>query len=356
MRFINTLIYSSRIDIRILRHVVFWVADIINYLVVVSINTEINATEVYRILFRIPLVMLATYFILYYLLPRLTKEYNKGTLFLWVIAIVAFLGIGIRYYKYYILFPLIDPGQKIDFDIWDFRRVVLEILNGMVVISMAIAIKVIKNKIRLEQEKEQLIQEKKSAELSFLKAQMHPHFLFNTLNTLYSETLHDSRKAEQVVLHLSDLLRFILDECNRPLIALEKEIKVVRDYIELEKLRHGPRLEVNLSAPAPDPGLLISPLLLLPFIENSFKHSLNTIRGQIHINIEIGFKNKTLTLLVENDSDSLVKQMNGHVPGKGIANVKRQLELLYGKDYDLAISDDDNRYRVSLLIPLKPGS
>src|SRR5258708_31239424 len=106
---------------------------------------------------------------------------------------------------------------------------------------------------------------------------MHSHFLFNTLNTLYSETMQDSGKAEQVVLHLSNLLRFILDECNKPLIAVSKEIKVIHDYIELEKLRHGSRLQVSLSVPESDQSLFISPLIFLPFIENSFKHSLNNI-------------------------------------------------------------------------------
>src|SRR5258708_3790321 len=213
MRYFTIFIYSNHMGVRIFRHVVFWVADIINYLVVVSLVREINATEVYLILLKIPFVILVTYFILYYIIPEFSRKSNDAELFLWIIAVLAFLGVGVRYYKFYFLFSLVDPTQKTNFDIWDFRRIITEIINSMVVICQAIAIKVIKNKTALQHENQQLLNEKKVAELGFLKAQMHPHFLFNTLNTLYSETMQDSGKAEQVVLHLSNLLRFILDEC-----------------------------------------------------------------------------------------------------------------------------------------------
>lgn len=355
MNFFNTLVYSNRIGIRIFRHVLFWVTDIVNYLMVVSINTEITPAEVSKIILRIPFVILITYFILYYLIPRFSKQNDKGQLFLWIVAVLAFLGIGIRYYKLYVVFPLSDPSQAVNYEIWDFRRIISEIFAWMAVISIAIAIKVIKNRTELQQKNEQLMNEKKVAELNFLKAQMHPHFLFNTLNTLYSETIQDTGKAEQVVLHLSNLLRFILDECDKPLIAIQKEIKVIQDYIQLEKLRYNSRLKVNLSVLKVDPDLLISPLIFLPFIENSFKHSLNNLRGDININIEISFKDNRFYLLVDNDNNKAVKPIEDHAFGKGIANVRRQLELLYGKEYALTIDDEQNKYRVSLMVPAKQG-
>ena len=182
---------------------------------------------------------------------------------------------------------------------------------------------------------------------------MHPHFLFNTLNTLYSKTIQNSEQAGQVVMQLSSLLRFMLEECNKPMITLEKELKVINDYIELEKLRHGDRLNITLSIPEKPPGILISPLLFLPFIENSFKHSLNNIRGQVTINIELKFSDTGLCLIVENDH--LKPKINGHSSGQGIANIRRQLELLYDKDYTLSIDDRGAKYRISLYIPTKPN-
>lgn len=354
MSFLTTFIYSNRPGIRIFRHVLFWVTDIINYLLIISVNTEITSVEVYKIVFRIPLIALAAYFILYYLIPKFSQERDRGKLFLWILGVMIFLGVGVRYYRYFILGPLVDPDQVIDFDVWDFRRILSEILQSMVVISMAIAIKLIKNKTELQQKNEELAAEKKAAELGFLKAQMHPHFLFNTLNTLYSETIQDSGKAQLVVLHLSNLLRFILDECQKPLIPVQYEIKVVKDFIALEELRHGARLNVNLEVTDVNPHTMLSPLIFLPFVENSFKHTLLNKRGPITIDISIRGEADRLHLLIGNDNDtSSPSQRNGHKHGHGISNIRRQLDLLYGKEYALNVDASQEKYVVSLYIPAK---
>src|SRR5690606_38011726 len=146
MNLFNHFIYSNQPWIRFLRHFLFWAADIVNYLLVISINTEITPTEVYRILLRMPLIIFATYVILYYIIPKFSKDSNQPTFYLWLIGILLFLGVGARYYNYYILEPLIAPNNVVDFNIWDFRRILSQILQSMVVVSMAIAIKLIKNK------------------------------------------------------------------------------------------------------------------------------------------------------------------------------------------------------------------
>lgn len=353
MNFISALIYSDRIGIRVLRHCMFWVVDIGNYLLIVSINTALTSSVVYGILFRMPLIMLVTYFVLYYLLPRYSNKPDKGQLFLWLAIALIFLGVGIRYYKFYILGPVLDEAELIQYNIWDGRRVLSEIFSSMVVVFTAIAIKLVKNKTELEQKNERLIHEKKESELSFLKAQMHPHFLFNTLNTLYSETIQESDKAQAVVLHLSNLLRFILEECDKPMILLADEVKVVRDFIALEVLRHGDRLQVEFVISDTFEDLQISPLIFLPFVENSFKHTLLQKRGKVSIRIEIHVAGQHCHLQVWNDKDSVPRQVNGRLHGKGLVNIRRQLELLYGRDYSLVIDDSKNRYEVLLSIPVK---
>jgi LytS/YehU family sensor histidine kinase len=301
-----------------------------------------------------PLIILVTYFILYYLIPVYSRRPDKGKVFLWILAVLVFIGFGVRYYKFYILGPVIDPGQNIPADVWAFGRVLGDIWSALVVISLAVAIKLIKNKTQLQEKNAQLVTEKRMAELNFLKAQMHPHFLFNTLNTLYSETIQESGKAQEVVLHLSSLLRFILEECNRPLIPVGHEIKVIRDFIALEQLRHGNRLQVNLSVSDIDVHQQISPLIFLPFVENSFKHTLNNKRGTIQIDVTITMKGSHFSLKVENDKGELFRQVNGHLHGMGTANITRQLELLYGKDYTLHVDDLPQKYIVSLTVPAKP--
>jgi CheY-like chemotaxis protein len=237
MDFFNHFIYSNKRWIRFLRPFLFWATDIVNYLLVISINTEITPIEVYRILLRMPLIMLATYFILYYLIPQFSKNPNRTAFYLWMVGILLFLGIGTRFYNYYILEPFIAPTQEVDFNVWDFRRILNQILQSMVVVSMAIAIKLIKNKTELQQKNAALAAEKKAAELSFLKAQMHPHFLFNILNTLYADAIQDTGKAEQIVLRLSNLLRFILEECySLELKATFEDALSALDYLKVKNV------------------------------------------------------------------------------------------------------------------------
>jgi LytS/YehU family sensor histidine kinase len=182
------------------------------------------------------------------------------------------------------------------------------------------------------------LEEKKNAELAFLKAQMHPHFLFNTLNTLYSYAISNSpqsqTKSEQIVLQLSNLLRFILEECDKPLIVLKKEIKVIEDYIELQRLRHGDRINLVYKVDATNEEF-VSPLLMLPIVENSFKHTLSSNRGKIEIQLSIKSEHGYVHLDLEND---LIGQEKNVISfGKGLHSVRRQLELLYGTNFLLEI-------------------
>lgn len=355
MNFVNALIYSRHPVVRILRHVLFWITDIASYLGVVSVNREINTTEVLNILMRITPVMLTAYFIIYYLIPNYSKL-KDGKLILWILGVLLFLGIGMRYYINFVVNPLLGITPPTPFNILDFPLIISQVFGHMSVICMAVTIKLVKNKIELGQTNEQLQAEKKIAELNFLKSQMHPHFLFNTLNTLYSETIHETGKAQQVVLHLSSMLRFILDECNKPMIPISKEIRVIQDFIALEKLRHGERLNVNTVINIEDQSALISPLIFLPFIENSFKHTLHYQRGQITIDIQLNLVNDHFNLSVENDRVSEPGKVNGYSSGKGILNVKRQLDLIYGNDYSLNVNGSKEKYHVELKVPVKANA
>lgn len=351
MKYVNALIYSNRPVVRVLRHVLFWITDIINWLLVASIGGVPNS-EVQSFLLSFPFAVLTTYFIIYVIVPKFSTHQDKARLFVWIIIILIGFGIFLRLYKVYLVYPAIGFEYKKAFDSGSVGRLVREIFSWLGVMSMAIIIKLVKNRTELEARNDQLQHEKRAAELNFLKAQMHPHFLFNTLNTLYSETMQSSDKAQQIVLNLSSLLRFILDECNKPVISLRKEIQVIQNYIELEKLRHGTRLAVTLAIPSDNLELPISPLIFLPFVENSFKHSLSNVRGVVNIDVRIIIGNDDILLLVQNDHVPGTNQNNG--TGKGIANVRRQLELLYDKSYRLDLKNSDGKYQVSLSVPLKP--
>lgn len=350
MRFFNTLIFSDRWSVRLLRHALFWLADMFNWLMVISIGRALTRTDAYFFLMTAPIAMIATYIILYVFVPRFSTS-DRGRTMVWIVVTLFLMGLALRAYKFYVVIPLLNWDPIHPAQLWDLGAIIGEVFKWMAVICMAVALKLIKSKSELQRRNEQLLAEKRTAELSFLKLQMNPHFLFNTLNTLYSETLQHSPKAEEVVMHLSNLMRFILEECNQTLIPLQKELKVIDDYIALEKLRHGARLVVNVTVPRITEQVVISPLLFLPFVENSFKHSLNHVRGVIHITIHVSIANGQLRLRVENDHDRSATK--NHSTGVGISNIKQQLELLYGTNYSLAIDDSGEKYMVELRIPVQ---
>jgi two-component system, LytTR family, sensor kinase len=349
MSLFDTFVYSKNWEIRVLRHVVFWATDCISNLVVLSADTEIKTSVIISRILVVPLAASVTYFIIYYLIPTFSKDHNRIRLVLGIFAAVAFVGFGIRYYRVYLIYPLVDPSHVFQHDIWTAGYVFKEIFRWMPGISLAIAIKMMKNKTEIQEKAEHLIEEKKAAELAFLKAQMHPHFLFNTLNTLYSYSIKNADKSELVVLHLANLMRYILEECDHRVIPIEKEIKVIEDYFELKKLRHGSRLQIDCQIKLNGCKTYISPLIFLPIIENSFKHTLSSNRGTIHISVQIRSDKDFIYLYVENDL--LSHEDNGSARGMGIANVKRQLALLYGQRFNMDIKNGQGKYSVNLKVP-----
>lgn len=191
------------------------------------------------------------------------------------------------------------------------------------------------------------------AELSALKGQLHPHFLFNTLNNLYSLTLQNSPKSSNAVLGLSEMLRYMLYECNTDLVPLSNEIRMLKHYTELEKLRYEERLDLTFNINGDLHNLYIAPLLLLPFIENTFKHGASEKPGHNWININLTVDGNVLKLKASNSKPEQVEQDAGrHFGNIGLQNVKKRLELLYPQQHNLKILDDDEAFLIVLELTL----
>ncbi len=348
MKFIDSFIFSTRTDIRILRHVVFWLLDCFVIALVLSAETSKIIPQLFLERLAIaPLAAAITYFIIYFLLPGYSKDRDWIRLTLGLVLAVFFVLYGMRVYRVFVIDPMFTNIAKVT-DPWNFLKVLRDSFRWLPGIFAAIAIKTLKSRAELVRNNEALIRERNVSELSFLKAQMHPHFLFNTLNTLYSDGVVGGDKGQEIILRLSSLLRFVLEECSLPVVSIEKEIRVVEDYLQLEKLRHGNRLRIDYQAHIQGKPAHVSPLLLMPFVENSCKHSLSTMRGEVHIKIQINAGPDAVTLSIENDVD---EKRSDYSMGKGIANVKRQLELLYKDAYSLNIYQDTEKYAVRLEIP-----
>jgi len=172
-------------------------------------------------------------------------------------------------------------------------------------------------------------------QLRYLRAQLNPHFLFNTLNSIYSLSLQKSDRAPEVVVRLADIMRYLIYECDEESIPLEKEIDFIRNYIEIEKIRH--QADIRLTVEGITTGVRIEPFLFISFIENSFKHAMDNSFNEPFIYITVKVGNGQLTLNVINSTDADLEMQAKRINGKGIAHSRSLLELLYPKSFDLDI-------------------
>jgi LytS/YehU family sensor histidine kinase len=223
-------------------------------------------------------------------------------------------------------------------------------LSAIKIIAAAVTIKLLKRWWLKKKESQQLEREKINAELQLLKAQIHPGFLFNTLNNIYVYALAGSPRASEMLLKLSNLLSYMLYECDRPLVPLKKEIEMMKEYMALEKIRMDDSLEMDILVKGETCNKFIAPFLLLPFIENSFKHCA-AMPEKCWISLEIKVE----------DNIYLVKLINGippeliHQPdlyGNGLVNVQKRLVLLYPNRHELKMNAEEEVFLVNLKIQL----
>jgi two-component system LytT family sensor kinase len=204
--------------------------------------------------------------------------------------------------------------------------------------------------IKLKQSAQQLRIEKQQAELNYLRSQTNPHFLFNTLNNIYALSRDKSDLAPESILRLSKILRFMLYETGSSYIAIEQEIKIISDYIALEKLRYDDSLRVNFNYDIEDMKQALPPLLLIPLVENAFKHGVSETRSQPYVDIHLSVNKRQLVFLVKNSSEAVPGEM-GVKENIGLSNLRRQLELLY-TDYKLSVQQGDSAFTARLEINL----
>lgn len=206
------------------------------------------------------------------------------------------------------------------------------------------------NYTRLRHAEQQLRIEKQAAELNYLRSQTNPHFLFNTLNNIYSLAREKSDLAPESILRLSKILRFMLYETGGAFIAIEQELKIISDYISLEQLRYDESLRINFNYNIEDMKQAIPPLLLMPLVENAFKHGVSETRNRPFVDIHLSVTQRQLTFVVKNSTETLP----GEGPVKeniGLSNLRRQLELLY-TDYNLAVQPGEGVFTATLKINL----
>ena len=355
----HEFVFSEKPSHRIRRHVIFWLlwwayfAATYYYYLQVGLQKIIlgNLTPVLLLQsFLLILIHLtACYFFIYILLPRylITKKYLS--LSAGIVLLAGFL-LGAGYFVHSFIFPVIDPAyhSKISSNntLW-WTNINSGLLNAPKVIAAAAAIKLIKRWYLKQKEKERIEKEKLITDLQLMKAQIRPGFLFSSLDQIYEAAQKQSPKAPGLLLKLADLLSYLLYECDESKVPLEKELNMMKEYMTLEKARYGDKLELEIVVKGDMSNKKIAPLLLLPFIENSFKHCSKQTE-QPWINLEISIDNEILSMKLLNgvalaDPDASIHE---------IKNIEKRLLLLYPGKHELKKYIENEIYFVLLKIDL----
>lgn len=360
----HPFIFSDQKKYRIGRHLLFWLAWYIFFAILYSYTGGISfypdvdqlpVSLVNAFFFMVPHIFLS-YSLMYGVIPWFIvkgRYFSAAGSVLVLFLLTAFISALIGVY----ILPVVRSylfGFRFDLpNNFTFFMSLLGGLRGAITIGgLAAAIKLMKYWYLKEQRNLQLQKENIESRLQLLKAQVHPHFLFNTLNNIYSYTQDTSPVASRLVTGLSGMLRFILYECNQPLVPLSKELKMIGDYINLEKIRYGNKLELHLDLPKRTNDLYIAPLLLLPLVENSFKHGTSNMLEQPWINLKIGVEGNHMQLKLLNGKSNKQNPEKGE-EGIGIPNVKKRLDLLYPGKHELTITSEEDVFIVNLRIELE---
>ena len=373
---IYNLVFSDDRSVRLRRHLLFWTAWCFyftttyliptNWIPAWNFHSPMTHIAKYGVGLSVLRILMAgvlqtlvhaalIYGILYFFLPRYFSK-NKDPLLttamlLFFICCIVF----INYFNFVLALYISTrvgyfkkmPGM--DFILPLLARAAL--FNYPTVVGFALGIKMLKNWYLKQKEAAQIAREKLNAELQLLKAQVHPHFLFNTLNNIYSFIINDSPVALDALDKLSTLLNYIIYQCEQPLVQLDRELKMVRDYIDIEKIRYGESFNMNFRVQGNTKDKMITPLLLIPFLENSYKHGASQMLTHPWINLDISIEDNALYFNLSNNKPTSEGD-HGMANGLGLKNVKQRLALLYPGTYSLDIREDLMSFAVSLKIPL----
>ena len=368
-------IFSENRRDRILRHLLYWLVWG-SYFVILHIASPmlkpvaphfINvpfpvAEGILFLLLQAPI----TYITLYFILPIYLKERKLVKTIAWFIVCWGIYYFIYQYALQYVVPKILDwvlpekylLGTQRTADVRYFQGILGVFLGGFSSTAFIAGFKYVKQWHLKEQRNIQLQKENTESQLQLLTAQVHPHFLFNTLNNIYSQTQTESPKGSKMIMELSGMLRYILAEGNKARVPLQKELAMTQDYIHLEKIRYGNKLDLHVSIPDDTDNLEIAPLILLPFVENCFKHGASKFLKSPWINLQIEMNGRKLIMKLMNGKASDLPPVHPH-SGTGINNVKKRLELLYPDKHQLQITDEPEVFVVNLSLELtesKPKS
>jgi sensor histidine kinase YesM len=331
---------------RLVYHTTFWLVLLVLLMLIEDTRQGVLfalSNEIINIFFYAAIV----YFNLFYLIPNYLSK-SRFLLYCVLLLLASIMLTPLKMIVFYFKFSGYPDMQN--------QLIINQYAYFLVTFFMAGAstvVKIITDWLRTVREKQELETRTMQTELRFLKSQINPHFLFNTLNSLYALTLKKSDKAPEIVIKLSEMMRYMLYECNEKQVSLSNEVHYIRNYLDLERLRQSGQVEINFEVEGYISDQRIAPLLFIPFIENSFKHGLNNQIAQGFVHIHLKVSGQHIDFFIENSkSEALPVQEHRRSGGIGLVNVRRRLDILYPNQYELKTDDTPRTYAVRLKLNL----
>jgi two-component system, LytTR family, sensor kinase len=344
--------------LHVVAHISFWLGSMILMLFFFYYNEDKVHVDL-SILSKAFIINLgfavAVYINLYVLIPKFLKQKNYVFYVFWLVVLLSLIGVFIQILLIYPLRNILDLGSRLNSFDPDLHAAYF--FATFIYVAVTSFIKFIKDWLTMQDINLRLAkieQQKLEAELKTLKGQLNPHFLFNSLNNIYSLSLLNSDKVPGLILTLADLMRHIIYESREKYIPLEKEIEFVNNFIEMQRIRTAENVEIRYETKGQVPSAQIAPLLFEPFIDNAFKHGLPGADGKDYIHISFDFENTDwLSFMISNNYEIPVKPLKKE-GGIGLSNVKQRLQYLYQpSDYQLQISHQNNIHTVHIRLKLK---
>jgi len=339
----------------VVRHGLFWIAVFLYGLLENWSGSEDKQAIVETFLTKLPLQIFVAYYLTYILLPGFLM---KGAYVQFVIALIVSAYLVSLSYSLYRAFYL-EPKYPAYFRsrtehslamYFAFSKFVMYVTSFYTPAAIMVLIKLLRIQHAKEQQREAVEKQMLLTEMSFLKNQLNPHFLFNTLNNLYMLTLKASPQAPEVVARLSETLDYMLYRCREHAVPVHGEVQLIENYLALEKLRLSDEVVINFNKPDEPGSATVAPLIMLALVENAFKHGINKAIGKAQVDIDLQLAETLLIFTVTNTK--AVNTNDGTAHGIGLKNIRRQLELMYPQKHNLTIDDATHHYIAKLQITL----
>ncbi len=335
---------------KILIHILFWIYMLNQAFFPVYLNkidTKLLQDYIYlKDIFITTLLNIVVFYTVYYVIPKFLRLRRKWYVFPFVILLAVALSsvrlpVEIAYWKYLVKMPASQLQFQYEW-IWATLKITVIISIYAMLIRFSI------DWFEAQKYKDELIKERQAGEIALLRSQVNPHFLFNTLNNIYSLVYNKSDEAPEAVMKLSSIMRYMLYDSNTDIVAVNKEVEYLNSFIELQQLRITQKGFVKIKVNGSMENRNIAPMLLIPFVENAFKHGDKNHCPGIIINLNL--EPDRLVFTVENHLKT-----NNHVPseesgGFGLGNIKRRLGLLYPEKHELTINKSEDKFKIELII------